>query len=276
MKKEAEKLIEKSKLLPKIKVAAKEHLRYSIRLNTELVEPGSLPLGKSRIGGRPDLPPNVEWPYVIDDGDYEPLMFVAQINFEDLAEVDRDDVFPKKGILYFWDDYNGRDDAWKVLFYEGETEILTRTANPRETDQDDVIDRGIYDDIRLNECAIRFIPEWMVPPPENKHMWDVLNFQPSDKCREQNDEYYDLYETILALSPSSTYHRILGYADGWLSYDIHYYDGEEEWLLLLQLQDDSKAKMSWGDGGCLNYFIHPEDLKHKRFDRIYRWWEQGC
>lgn len=123
----------------------------------------------------------------------------------------------------------------------------------------------------------------MLPRIENEHMWDLINHNHMDKevYEAQERAYQWLYEDILELSPAKGRHRILGYPDGWEPVDITFRerkdDGtEEEWLLLLQLIDDQRATMSWGDGGCLTYWIRKDDLVQGKFDNIHRWWEQGC
>jgi uncharacterized protein YwqG len=40
------------------------------------------------------------------------------------------------------------------------------------------------------------------------------------------------------------------------------------WRLLLQVPTIETLGMTWGDAGCLYYWIHEEDLRPRRFDRI--------
>ena len=54
----------------------------SIRLRTRSAALDSLPIGASRIGGLPDLPPGVAWP----EGKGKAFSFLAQVN---LLEVSR-------------------------------------------------------------------------------------------------------------------------------------------------------------------------------------------
>jgi uncharacterized protein YwqG len=55
-------------------------LAPSIRLRTHAVDELTLPLGASKIGGAPELPPDAAWP----DANGQPLPFVAQINLASL------------------------------------------------------------------------------------------------------------------------------------------------------------------------------------------------
>ena len=53
----------------------------AIRLNAERTDMDSLPIGASRMGGLPDLPPGLAWP----DFEGRPLEFLVQINFAETA-----------------------------------------------------------------------------------------------------------------------------------------------------------------------------------------------
>ena len=66
-----------------------------------------LALGTSKIGGKPHLPKHFEWCYYEGedyDGNWEnrPLTFLMQINCEEIKSLDKDDVLPEKGFLYFF------------------------------------------------------------------------------------------------------------------------------------------------------------------------------
>lgn len=60
----------------------------------------------SKFWGNPDMPENMQFPMlkVSEDGetyDY-PLTFIAQLNCEDIAKYDRDNLLPHEGMLYFF------------------------------------------------------------------------------------------------------------------------------------------------------------------------------
>jgi hypothetical protein len=103
-------------------------VRNAIRVQAEPLDT-DLPIGASRLGGRPDLPPDVAWPtgkavfsppteaFRRDHPDdyyyYAPasgvvsLPFVAQINLSEATEFDRDHLLPKEGLLLFFYDARG-------------------------------------------------------------------------------------------------------------------------------------------------------------------------
>ena len=55
-------------------------------------------LNKSKIGGKPYLPKDFVWPYYQE----LPLSFLAQINLEEVKSLDKDNLLPDKGMLYFF------------------------------------------------------------------------------------------------------------------------------------------------------------------------------
>src|SRR5262245_43342149 len=116
------------------------HLQPSIRLVPQSARKGaSSPSGKSRIGGRPDLPPGVAWPRLstawqldpaeVADSD-DPLFFLMQINLSEVSPFDVAGLLPKAGMLWFFfhwtDEFNS-----EVPF------ILHRKRMPRRLERRD-------------------------------------------------------------------------------------------------------------------------------------------
>ena len=71
----------------------------------------------SKWWGDPDMPVDMQYPTMTvreEDGEeYEyPLTFICQINCEDIAELDKDNLLPKEGMFYFFaniDEFLGYD-----------------------------------------------------------------------------------------------------------------------------------------------------------------------
>lgn len=68
----------------------------------------------SKLWGSPDLPPDAEYPMMkvtLDGEECEyPLTFICQVDCEDIAPLDKENLLPHEGMLYFFaaiDDYNG-------------------------------------------------------------------------------------------------------------------------------------------------------------------------
>lgn len=95
--------------------------------------PGDAPAGwVSRIGGRPNLPPEWEWPHIeFEDEEFEgqraSLDFLAQIRLEDLPDAPDRELLPQNGVLFFFalalsaeplSEFGA--EAWRVLYYPGD------------------------------------------------------------------------------------------------------------------------------------------------------------
>lgn len=116
----------------------------SSRMNAILIErkeSDSVPVGNSKIGGYPDLPPEISYPIMsgFSEGDdhyaESAMQLAAQINLADIAAYDKDDLLPHTGMLYFfWSgeiiDIKQRDSlipVQKVIYYNGDVSTLKRT-----------------------------------------------------------------------------------------------------------------------------------------------------
>jgi Domain of unknown function (DUF1963) len=63
-----------------------------------------LPVGRSKFGGRPDVPAGFEWPMTKDG----PCWFIAQVDLAELKSFDTGYKLPKKGLLsFFYHDSQG-------------------------------------------------------------------------------------------------------------------------------------------------------------------------
>ena len=95
--------------------------KNEITIFTESNEDNEI-LNKSKIGGKPYLPKDFVWPYYQE----LPLSFLAQINLEEVKALDKDNLLPDKGMLYFF--YELETEEWgfkpenkgcsKVLYFE--------------------------------------------------------------------------------------------------------------------------------------------------------------
>ena len=74
--------------------------RASIRLYTTPVTESTLSVGTSKLGGVPDLPPEVSWPERKD----LPQSFIAQIHLNDVRPYDANKALPQDGMLWFFYD----------------------------------------------------------------------------------------------------------------------------------------------------------------------------
>ncbi|GGH68455.1 hypothetical protein GCM10007362_02480 [Saccharibacillus endophyticus] len=110
----------------------------SNRMITSAVDAAEVPTGRSRIGGRPDLPHEAQWPTYQG----KPLSFIAQIRLEEVPWKPED--LPEKGLLSFF--YNADDQPWGYdpeeagqwrVLYHAEADKLERRSLPDGLKQSD-------------------------------------------------------------------------------------------------------------------------------------------
>ena len=192
-----------SSLLPPMQKSA-------IRLTYEMDSSAELPIGASKIGGNPDLPPEFEW-FCYEGESYEgitenrPLSFLAQINCAEVREYDTDSLLPESGMLYFF--YELATMTWgfdpmdkgsaRVYYYPGEVSALSRTECPSD----------LLDEYKIPEMAIAFSTEDDLPDFEEFIEWhDGFNYDQWDA--------YDRAKYRLLSNPVESYgSHLLGYAD---------------------------------------------------------------
>lgn len=90
------------------------------------------------MGGKPNLPPAWDWPTIdFEDGTSASLDFLAQINLEELPNIEARATLPAVGMLYFFALSQSNEplssygsDAWRVLYYPGDAAGLPSRSAP--------------------------------------------------------------------------------------------------------------------------------------------------
>src|SRR5690606_33198558 len=71
----------------------------SIHLSLQYdMDEADIPIGASKVGGSPDVPPDFVWPQWNDI----PLTFIAQFRLSDVKPYDVENLLPENGMLYFF------------------------------------------------------------------------------------------------------------------------------------------------------------------------------
>lgn len=242
-------------------------------INIEIFENSSIELGKSKFGGVPDLPKNVEW---FKEKNGKSLSFIAQLNLSEIKNLESSISLPKKGIIYFFysseqeswgSDYNDKD-KFKV-YYSNDLKNLEKKQIPS-----DFSEFGIY-----KSCELTFSNSYSLPSWDNNFV-----------SKELNREEKDIYNLI---TYPQVNHKIFGYSNniqgemelecelvtkGLYYKDYRAFDSqkkeeferkEKEWKLLLQIDSDDKTEMMWGDSGRLYFWIKQKDLENLDFDKAW-------
>lgn len=254
-----------------------------------LVEPSSK---RSRFGGSPLLPPELEWP------SYTPapesrgssassppserqLDFLLQLDLEELQRVAPSADLPDTGLLTFFYDVENQPwgydpahcDGFRVLFFEGEA--LVRRNPPHS--------------FNIPARELELWPSLTVPHIGSR-AYDALS-----KEIELSDDYLEFADELerRGYPAKAGLHRLLGHSAN-MQDDMQleaqlvtnglncgnsaaYRDPRRaalearasDWKLLLQLDSVADPELVWGDFGMLYFWIRSEDLLARRFDRAW-------
>ncbi|HEY3342232.1 MAG TPA: YwqG family protein, partial [Anaerolineae bacterium] len=182
----------------------------SFRISAKVADEAGIPLGSSKLGGLPDLPPDTAWPAL----NGAPMSFVAQIRLSDLHSLDAAQGLPATGLLsFFYDaqqqtfgDKPSTRDGWAVIYHDGAPvpAKLARLPAPG----------ALPTEARFKACALTFTPEWTLPTDPAGE---------SSSLKMSTDEQ-SKYETLLANYPTvndhaTIHHRLLG-RPNWLQDDM--------------------------------------------------------
>lgn len=196
----------------------------AVKMNTYLVEEGDLPLGASRMGGAPDLPPGSVWP----ENKGRPAEFLVQIDFAAVAEAFRLPDFPVNGWIVLFRDLEASyddDGEFRVLHFDCAPQLLTRWEYPGEPAE------------IFNFCEAAFEPELCLPN-------DIAaRFAGGDE--EAEEEAFEYFDHTLWDMSNGPFHR-LGGPPMLIQSDDGDYAGLQ---LLMQIDSDDEVGWMWGDMG---------------------------
>lgn len=226
------------------------------------------PIGCSKIGGVPHLPPTLAWARVED----EAMVFVAQIDCAELAKYHSDPRLPKSGMLYFY--YLDTLDLdpfefwrWEVQYFDGESSALAPATPPAPHPTFTT----------LTPRRLHFRRELTIPDAESYWAFRAVSLVGSHWSQHDHTPraYAHLLQAIRTLRGHSQ-HRILGHPDP-ITGDVYaeiealharepfpisaLYDNPDStlpgWVTLLQLDD---LDLELGIDGRLYYCIQNEPL----------------
>ena len=251
-------------------------MKPAIRLVASPVADRSFKLGRSRLGGVPDLPVELQWPM----WQGVPQAFIGQLNLEELHAYDVEYALPAGGMLWFFFAAQQRtygaspDDlgSWSVIFRREITQLARRSVPP-----------DLPTKARFKGCQLDFVPEVTLPAVPLVEIPDL------DWSDEEQERYDDLFTALNNESGKQHYqHRVLGHAltlqDDMRQQcqlmsrgvrDIHdprialLAKGASNWRLLLQIDSDERTGMRWESAGLLYYWIRWPDCATCYFDETW-------
>lgn len=217
-------------------------IRPSVRLHATRVEESTVPGGATKLGGRPDLPADVEWPREQN----EPLTFLAQLDLGELAPLLPKGALPSSGLLSF---FVGEDPDGAAGYLETARVLHTRKGARlvRRDAPEDYFGR-IY-----QACIVKPVPMLKIPSPSNPNLTKRLKGRASDA-----------YADRVAVEPEDVEFQVLGFRD-------HGWDAENpaSAQLLFQCPSNDQAEMSFGDVETLCFYVGAKDLAKGDFSKVW-------
>lgn len=232
----------------------------------------NIPMGSSKIGGTPDLPSTFDWPMF----EGKPMLFFAQINLSEILSYHRNELLPKKGILYFFayfpepqNEFGAEYDflkdkkEYKILFYDGEINELKNTIFPND----------IIPSYQFSSSQLSFRTFFQLPPSMETGIIESSSLSERDKefIQQYNDQFSDgLIDQILGIPTPLQYGADFDLAVSYLNLD--YSESEKKKAEIDKIRSEFINLLSIPIfdriGDSQMYFgIHKEDLKNKRFDK---------
>lgn len=200
---------------------------------SEAVE--KLPCRASHFWGNPDLPSEYDYPVYLDEkGNEHPYVFICQINLEEVASYDVDNVLPHEGMLLFFA---------KIDTYLG------------DYISDDIIGGVISD---TSAVKVLYFPSC-------KNLREVV-YMNGESCKTVPHELkIEFHADLMHVSDE---HALLAHPTyrPWENWDAPY----EDWLILLQVDsfEGKDFQLNLMDVGVLDFLISPSDLKQHSFDNV--------
>lgn len=248
-----------------------------------------IPVGKSKFGGKPHLPKDFVWPYY-EGADFEdvtknrPLSFLAQINLEEIAEFDKDNQLPHKGMLYFFYElctmrwgFDPKDRGCARVFYVEDTSRLQAVDLPE----------GMEEYCRVPEFEISFASQMDLPDYEEiaEYVtdldWDVYDEEKVLYGYEENDHedvskllgYADVIQNAMPLECEEVSNGIYcgNIPDITDEQREKLLGNSKDWILLFQMStvENDDYELMFGDCGSIYYYIRKQDLKELNFDNVW-------
>lgn len=265
-------------------------VKNEIRISYEESD-GSISETGSKIGGKPAVPADFIWPEYNGKGDCDdecvkrPLSFMAQINLEDIAEYDTENLLPKTGVLSFFYDlitmrwgFEPTDKGAARVFYFHDKTALSAKDFPQNMEEEACVP----------ELKINFEKHISLAYPDDFYL-DDFDWDEYEECCSElgyaQDEMGDVtkllgYPDVIQNPMEEECETVTrGYSRGCPEdfkkisetekADIKKKSGE--WILLFQVGTIStdKTEIMFGDCGHIYFWIKRNDLKNKNFENIW-------
>jgi uncharacterized protein YwqG len=245
------------------------------------VSAAELPVGSSRIGGLPDVPPDFQWPQWRD----RPLGFLAQIQCDELPRIESD-LLPSSEMLYFF--YDLVDQPWGYDPEDRGGAVVIFAENPASLSTASLPSGAKRDDVSLPAFGVKFS---IIPTLPSMNTTALEQLRLTD---EESYRYVDFYLAVQRqFIPKEPEHQLLGHShniqgdmqlkcqlvsNGIWCGDRRGYEnpqsyalapGAAEWRLLFQFDSDDGLGVMWGDAGRIYFWIRESDIRDRSLDQTW-------
>jgi uncharacterized protein YwqG len=267
-----------------------------IYMTRRAVDANSIPVGASKLGGLPDLPPDFQWPYYGE----KPLTFIGQFRFSEFSHLDPNGTLPQRGILYYFIEtdemifgsYDQRS-AWRMFYVEDENKSLVRSVHPTYQAEYRFIQALQSHQVVCEKCLS--LPT-IFGVEAAEYGIDFLD------DRDVESPYYHwsasselmAYSKLEKLVHPSPCHYWLGHPQRWQGsvqeevvinsqmierqkfpdqlyrfteeQTAHIQSEMKKWQFLFQIDTDGSLDVIWGETGTLYICIPKDSLANRRFE----------
>lgn len=255
-------------------------IKPAIGILTKKMESDNLKIGRSKIGGKPDLPKDISWPR-LNDSD---LVFCAQYNISELKKFDVENLLPEKGMFYIFIGINGEYNEFSVeqkyykIFFIENLEELERKEYPTT----------LKTEGKVEPAEIQYFESLTIPDDEN---YKLIYFD--EKYEDFYFYFYQDTEEYIAEElneNADNMHQILGedksiqssvvYEFSREELDVSYDEYTEKWdeilensktfsnLIQLDCMDSNTNLDKFGGSGVFYIGLKTKELEKKNFNDL--------
>ena len=260
------------------KIELSKLVQPTVGVRTIVKDDKNINIGSSKIGGKPDLPINFDWPKMDD----EFLTFCAQYNLEEINIYDVSNELPSRGIIYVfiyidqeWPGFLNKKSSYKVIFQENTGELI-RTEFPFN-----YFNEGIFE-----PSKIEYFESYTMPDDES-----IILKNLQDNYEDFHNLYHSTYEYIEHLTELDidSFHQVLGFDRSiqssvtynfaeieleittqkeWKTKESEVLELSKKYKLLLQLDTDDNNLEKFSGSSTIYFGIEHKDLEMKNFDNV--------
>ena len=251
--------------------------------------------GATRFGGQPDVPSGFSWPTYegkgFDDVVKErPLAFLAQFDCRDLAQYDPQHLLPDHGVLAFFYElgsqpwgFDPTDQGCARVYWFEDVSALKAAGFPEDLEEGYRLPM-----LKISLDQDRTYPSWEdffeTFPEENDYdafaaAWEEQtgeDLEEQEGCSRLLGWPDVIQSSMYAECDLASQGYYLGNKEGWDRVPEENRKRAEEtardrWMLLFQLDTVvcGDFELMFGDCGRIYFYITKEDLKERRFDRVW-------